>query len=180
MVKHRVPVDRWLNATGMRFAGRDKNGRCGHDRNEGTILAQPSRSCRVSGGGGNRVTGWCPADGTGTWIETTQGADVPGETSAPRFRARSHRPLAGLEACGAQLLEVDGSRRVLGPLFLVPARLFLTLADDGEAGHDGCDGDETDTQGADSASRVRGACSASTDAPQGSLAASMPFMCSKK
>ncbi len=57
--------------------------------------------------------------------------------------------IAGSEARGTQPLQVqvDGSRRVFGPLFLVSRRLFLTLAGNGEAGHDGCDGNETDTQG---------------------------------
>ena len=59
------------------------------------------------------------------------------------------RDMAGSEAGGTKPLQVqvDGSRRVFGPLFLVTHRLFLTLAGNGEAGHDGCDGDETDTQG---------------------------------
>jgi hypothetical protein len=59
------------------------------------------------------------------------------------------RDMALSEAGGTKPLQVqvDGSRRVFGPLFLVSRRLFLTLAGNGEAGHDGCDGDETDTQG---------------------------------
>ena len=48
----------------------------------------------------------------------------------------------------AELLQVNGSRRVLLPLHLGLRRNVLALADEGEAGHDGCDGHETDTQGA--------------------------------
>jgi hypothetical protein len=58
----------------------------------------------------------------------------------------------------AELLQVQihGSRRVFLPLFPEARGNFLALAGNGEACHDGCDGYETDTQGADSASRVEG------------------------
>jgi hypothetical protein len=90
--------------------------------------------------------------GTETRDETTQGAGVPVETPAPHVfdHALRNRTLDTSEARGTKPLEVqvDGSRREIGPLFLVSRRIFLALADDGEAGHDGCDGYETDTQGA--------------------------------
>ena len=45
-------------------------------------------------------------------------------------------------------VQVHGSRRVFGPLFPEPRGNFLALPGHGEACHDGCDGYETDTQGA--------------------------------
>ena len=49
----------------------------------------------------------------------------------------------------AELLQVHGSRRVLLPLHPGLRRNVVALAGEGKAGHDGCDGHETDTQGAD-------------------------------
>src|SRR5829696_8858366 len=58
--------------------------------------------------------------------------------------------VAGSEPRGAELLQVQvhGSRRVFGPLFPETRGNFLALLGHGEACHDGCDGYETDTQGA--------------------------------
>jgi hypothetical protein len=51
------------------------------------------------------------------------------------------------EPRGAELLQVqvNGSRRVFGPLTLVAHRAILALAGKGKAGHNGCDGHQTDT-----------------------------------
>lgn len=55
--------------------------------------------------------------------------------------------LSGSEPRGAELLQVqvNGSRRVFGPLTLVAHRAILALAGEGKAGHNGCDGHQTDT-----------------------------------
>jgi hypothetical protein len=56
--------------------------------------------------------------------------------------------------------------------------LFLPLAHDGHACHDGCDGDETDTQGSDK--RLRGgedqrAAGTAAEKPKSSFRAERPF-----
>ena len=58
---------------------------------------------------------------------------------------------AGSEPRSAKLfqIQVHCSRRVLGPLVTALRRELMALANESEAGHDGCDGHETDTQGAD-------------------------------
>src|SRR5688572_25804951 len=58
--------------------------------------------------------------------------------------------LPDLEPRRAESLQVQvhGSRRVFGPLFPETRGNFLALSGHGEACHDGCDGYETDTQGA--------------------------------
>lgn len=55
-----------------------------------------------------------------------------------------------LQPGGAQLVQVDDGRgKGLRPQPVTHPALFLALADDGEARHDGRNGYETDTQGAD-------------------------------
>ena len=80
------------------------------------------------------------------------GTDAPVGTSAPdllppatRTGCRSSEP----RRAEPLQVQVHGSRRVFGPLFLETRGSFLALPGHGEACHDGCDGYETDTQGAD-------------------------------
>lgn len=82
------------------------------------------------------------------------------DTGRGRLNERHPRPVrealaamrAGLHAGRAKLIQVDSGRRgrVLRPLFAFfrRARLFLALLDDGEACHDGGDGNQSDTQSA--------------------------------
>jgi len=78
------------------------------------------------------------------------GADAPDGTSAPRLLRHSLRGLdRRSEPRSAEQVQVHCSRGVLGPLGPLRRRKLLALADEGEAGHDGCNGHETDTQGAD-------------------------------
>lgn len=73
-----------------------------------------------------------------------------------------------LESGGAQLVQVDDSRgERLRPQPVTHSALFLALTDDGEARHDGRNGYETDTQGADKRLQARGGSSASGEAPEG-------------
>src|SRR5688572_3098510 len=70
-----------------------------------------------------------------------------------RARCAAHSSRTGFrrsEPRGAESLQVQvhGSRRVFGPLFPETRGNFLALPGHGEACHDGCDGYETDTQGA--------------------------------
>src|SRR4051794_32790404 len=99
------------------------------------------------------------------------GADVPDGTSAPRLLHSSWGGRPGSESRCAELLQVQvhGSRGVFRPLLAVAHRQFLPLAYEGEACHDGCDGYETDTQGANSASCVEDGYGASSEAPPGIL-----------
>lgn len=79
--------------------------------------------------------------------EKTRGAAVPWwDSGAPWAHASGPSWDRALEARRPDLVEIDRSRRrglVRHPV--VGAALFLALPDDGEAGHDGCDGYETDT-----------------------------------
>jgi len=80
------------------------------------------------------------------------GADAPVGTSAPVLLPPASRTGCRCsEPRGAESLQVQvhGSRRVFGPLFPESRGNFLALPCHGEACHDGCDGYETDTQGAD-------------------------------
>src|SRR4051812_45382774 len=87
---------------------------------------------------------------------------------------------AGSEPRSAELLQIQVhcSRRVLGPLLPALHRELMALANESEAGHDGCDGHETDTQGADSASRVEDVRGASGEAPAPHQATCVPNGCS--
>lgn len=61
-----------------------------------------------------------------------------------------------LQSGGAQLVQVDDGRGDrLRPQPITHSALFLALADDGEARHDGRNGYETDTQGADKRLQAR-------------------------
>ena len=73
--------------------------------------------------------------------------DTRARSATTRHAGRDARS----EPRGAELLQVQahGSRRVFGPLLPETIGSFLALTGHGEACHDGCDGYETDTQGAD-------------------------------
>lgn len=93
---------------------------------------------------------------------------------------RSSGPFrAGSEACHPKLIQVDGSRRSrFVPMISVGPALFLPLAHDGHACHDGCDGHETDTQGSDKrlpAARRKGAADPAAKKPKSRFRAERPF-----
>ena len=87
--------------------------------------------------------------GGGGW-ETNRGADASqGGIGAPI--AGAARPRAGSHAGRTQLVQVHAGRRgqVLRPLFAFRGqRVLLALLHDGKACHDGRQGNQTDTQGA--------------------------------
>ena len=82
----------------------------------------------------------------------TRGANVPVKRhSRPGQCGALARPRTGSHAGRAQLVQVHAGRcgQVLRPLFAFrETRFFLALPHDGQACHDGREGNQTDTQGA--------------------------------